>query len=52
MFKIGDYVTGRNVVFHLKNNEHVQIANMNVTEFRKSTQEEIEEYHRDLEREG
>lgn len=44
-FKIGDYVTGMGVVFHLVDEFSRDVVNANCEDFRKSTQEEIEKYH-------
>ncbi|MDY0395402.1 hypothetical protein ACFSMW_13415 [Virgibacillus halophilus] len=44
-FKIGDYATGRGVVFHLTDEFSRDVINANSENFRKSTQEEIENYH-------
>lgn len=45
MFKIGEYVTCKGTTFHITTKEELSIVNENQWHFRKSNQEEIEEYH-------
>lgn len=47
-FKIGDYLAGQGITFHINSKYKLSIVNANPTQFRYATQAEIKQYHEDI----